>query len=47
MNIELEVMPFTGPHNTISKDRAVIQINFLDIKVVEYKTIEKYPQGTT
>lgn len=42
LEIEAEFTPFIGPHNSISRDRAKLLINFEGIEIIEYKIIETY-----
>lgn len=42
LEVVVEFIPFIGPHNAISKDRAILLISLDGIELLEYKIIEAY-----
>lgn len=42
LEVVVDFTPFIGPHNAISKDRAILLISLEGIELFEYKIIEAY-----
>ncbi|WP_160680834.1 DUF3888 domain-containing protein [Clostridium sp. C8-1-8] len=40
--IEIEIMPYTGPHNSVGIDRITISIDSSEIKVLKFKHLHSF-----